>query len=221
MNRKNHKKGFGPLMILLVIAVIIVLGGGVYYASHHGSSYQEEATVNTDANVVAGTSSSGSLRDLLSFGKNVMCTIDESTATSSVSGTVYISGTMMSGDFTTRMQTAGTVESHMIRNGDTVYAWTGSQGAKMTMTNMMSASAKSNNNVNLDQKVNYKCSDWSVDNGKFTPPTSVHFTDISAMMNSSVNTGASAGASVSSQCSACASLSGNAKSQCMLALHCQ
>ncbi|HZS42791.1 MAG TPA: hypothetical protein VFA52_01090 [Candidatus Paceibacterota bacterium] len=235
MKRSNLKAGLGPLIIILIVAVALALGGGVYYSVHHAPA--TTVSNDTSANVsVSGQASNGTLRNLLAMGKNVMCTIDESTASSSLMGTMYIAGTNMRGDFTSSFNGSAKLDSHMIRNGDIMYAWSGSQGAKMTyntsdMSNA-SANSKSQSNVNLDQKVNYHCSSWSPDNSKFSAPTNVNFIDINAAMhgaagvsgNGNAGTGTkanvSAGASVSAQCSACASLSGNAKSQCLLALHC-
>ncbi len=201
MNRQNYKRGLGSLQILGVVVVIIILGLVVYYATNHSSP---SGVTNTDSSTstnvsVKGTSSSGSIRDLLALGKNLMCTIDESSATSTVTGTMYISGNMMSGEFTSSSKGSLGMISHMIRNGDTVYAWSASQGAKMTFTNLTGTSAQSKSSVNLDQKVGYKCSDWSVDNSKFAVPTNVKFTDVSAMMNNQINTKGNAGAPVYAQ----------------------
>ncbi len=72
----------------------------------------------------------------------------------------------------------------MIKNSTNVYAWSGAQGAKMTLSEFDSqGSAQSNNDVNLDQKVKYSCKDWSPDTSKFVAPTSVKFIDLSTIIN--------------------------------------
>ena len=121
------------------------------------------------------------------MGQNLSCTFSNSTAGQSSTGTVYISGTMMRGDFTSQIKSSTNVQSHMIRSGDQIYVWSGAQGAKMAFAGLdASASTQSNGSVNLDQKVNYKCTPWTVDNGQFTPPTNVKFIDLSAMMKGAV-----------------------------------
>jgi hypothetical protein len=78
--------------------------------------------------------------------------------------------------------------------------------------------------VNMSQKSNYSCNPWSVDQSKFTVPTTVTFTDYSAMMQG-VGAGANPGTSMQgsqSECSQCNQIpAGAARTQCLTALKCQ
>jgi hypothetical protein len=188
----RDQRGIGPLAVILVIAIVLAIGGGVYYSKHHN---QLNVTGNlestTTANVSTNTSTtSGTIRDLLALGRNVMCAVSAASTTSNYSGTVYISGTMMRGDFTLKGSTGTTIDSHMIRDNGVVYAWSGSQGVKMNFGNLVSTGAQSKTNVNLDQRVNYQCSPWNVDSTKFSVPTTVHFTEINGAVQSQTNVNA-------------------------------
>src|SRR5262245_38336291 len=101
MQKLNYKRGIGPLAIVIIVAVVLILGGGVYYASHKSAMNQAQVEGTTNVNGSASLeTSNGTLRSLLGMGKNLMCTIKEGTASSSVNGTVYMSGQMVRGDFT-------------------------------------------------------------------------------------------------------------------------
>ena len=41
---------------------------------------------------------------------------------------------------------------------------------------------KSNNSVDLDQKVDYQCQSWTKDESKFAVPSGVSFIDLAAML---------------------------------------
>ncbi len=189
MKHRNTNAGFVPIIALVIVA-ILAIGGGVYYSKYKSTrteepnklKNEEKSNANVEAN--AKVSTSGTLRGLLAVGRNVMCTIDGNEANGNVSGTMYISSDgMMRGDFTAKTTGSGTVDSHMIRQGDTLYAWSGSQGAKMSYAGMSTtASSQSQGSVDLDKQVNYRCSNWEKDATKFTAPTTVKFIDVGAMM---------------------------------------
>lgn len=178
-----RNKGFGPLAVILVIAVVAAVGGGVYYSKKEDKARVEvESEMNGEVNV-ASKNKGGTLRALLSLNKDMVCTFSASNATGGTSGTVYISGTMMRGDYVTTGAASGNVESHMVRNGDKFQVWSGAQGAVMTMSEFDKAgNTNAKGSVGLDQEFDYECKDWSKDSSKFTVPGSVTFVDMNAMM---------------------------------------
>ncbi len=193
---QKTQRGFIIPLVILIVAALAV-GGGVYYSKNKGPSKNKmgdesnnaSTTVkaNADASVVMGGKGNGSIRSLLALGKDTMCTYTTTSAQGTMSGTMYISGTMMRGDFQMKSGTSAAVDSHMIKTGDTVYTWSGTQGAKMDMA-MTGNSSNANLNasqkstMDLDQKVDYDCQSWSKDASKFVVPTTVKFVDVSAMM---------------------------------------
>lgn len=194
MNLKNSSRGFGIIAIIIAIAVVAAAGGGVYYASKNPVSVDVDANATTTTDMSSNSDASASttvsvdlntstsLRKLLAGGKNVVCTFDQTVTNSQSSGTVYISGSDMRGDFTSKTS-AGTVESHMITTGGTAYVWSNAstQGMKMSVTETQ-ANAQSQAAVDLDANLSYNCSNWTADRSKFSLPSTVTFLDLSTMI---------------------------------------
>lgn len=199
-NKKNLKGGFAPFLVIAIIAVLAI-GGGAYVVTKNKEAKKvqlednldTEANANADANanananlgINANANAKGSLRSLLALGKNTMCTFTSTAGGINSSGTVYISvDGSMRGDFTSQTST-GTQTSGMIIKSGTSYAWSGSTGVKMSLTDLnkgASVSGSTKSNVSLDSQVDYKCVDWSKDESKFILPVGVKFTDFSAVL---------------------------------------
>lgn len=194
MKNNNHESGFVPLLVVIFIAVAASIGGGVYYTNHR-ADVKMEADIKADADAMASTTvgdrgsseSTTSLRALLSLGGSNKCTVTTNTSQGKMNGTVYISGSMMRGDFQSDLSGSGSMESHMIRSGSDVYVWSGANGAKMSMDSMMTAEtqAQAKSSVELDQSVDYQCVPWTKSDAQFSVPGSVKFVDVSAMMKGS------------------------------------
>lgn len=196
MKNKNLQEGFIPLIAIAVIAVLAI-GGGVYAvkknkeakvdvdvntqaSSNADLNANENANLGINANVNA--KAKGTFRSLLALGKNTMCTFTSTAGGVNSSGTVYIATTgNMRGDFTTQLSSGAKNSSMIIKDGY-AYVWSGTQGAKMSVSSMNSADvkAKSGQSVDLDSQVDYDCQDWTVDSSKFTLPSTVTFVDIGA-----------------------------------------
>lgn len=186
MKKHNLNRGFGPLVIIIVVAAVLAVGGGTYYTSkskkERVDSQNELGTQSDNKATIDASIKVGTLRSLLSLGQDVVCTFSGSEATGNVSGTMFISGEMMRGDFT-----AEGTESHMIRQGNDTFVWSGNQGAKMNFSQTSTNSSGAQSSVNLDQEVNYKCDNWSKDSSKFDAPSNVNFIDLNTMMNGQLN----------------------------------
>jgi len=198
MKKQNlYNRGFGPLVIVIIVAIVAAAGAGTYTvikknnaksAAETEVKAETDANANTQVNANASTTvkvnANGTLRALIALGKDTVCTVHTEVSTGKSEGTVYISGDNMRGDFTTTGTAAGAIESHMVKTGATMYAWSGSQGAKMDANMQSGAQAgASNGGVDLDQGYGYECKDWKKDTSKFVVPISVNFIDLSAMMN--------------------------------------
>jgi len=204
--KKNTQQGFGILAAIIIIAVVGAIGGSVYYSQkakvHTDSETDDTTTIETtqpleEENMLSDTLSNdstlevsadaqiGSLRSLLSYTANTQCDVSTVAQGTSSTGTVYISGNSMRGDFSSTTATSGTIDSHMIKKGDIFHVWSGTNGAIMTTAEMSQADTQTDLSVSLDQEVNYTCSLWTVDATKFVVPTSVTFVDISTMLNTS------------------------------------
>lgn len=213
---QNNSLWYGIVAVALVAVAVVgwmLMGGDL---SSLGDSTPQ--TQNT------------TLTNLMTMSGSHKCTFDTSTQDSQSSGTVYVSGGQMRGDFTST--TAGeTVESHMIIMDNTNYMWSDAmpQGIKMSLESMTTASDSAPQGaVDPNAAVDYSCSMWVADASVFTLPTNITFQDMSAMMQGGIP-GAGAGASgsaqvgaSSAQCAACETISDpDTKAQCKAALSCK
>lgn len=186
--------------LLIGVVLLLVLGVGGYFFMN-----KKPAAIVTSVPT--------SLKDLLAANLPQKCTFPE--------GTVYISGGKFRGDFSSDVSGKAVV-SHMISDSKTSYIWTDGekQGFKMTITDEAKSQAESQtevdkNGVDVNAKLDYKCSTWLPDASLFNTPAGVEFTDFSAL------TAPAAAGSNSVQCAACASLTGDDKTQCLAVLNCK
>jgi len=206
--------------LLIIAAVLLLLAGAWYYTS------AKKSGIGSGTETTSGTKS---LKDLLSSGVAQKCTFSTTNESGVSEGTSYVSGGKVRGDFTTTVS-GKTTKSHMISDGKSSYIWNDEDktGFKMTIDETTQADVTKDSDTptsiktegDLDQKADYKCSKWIVDGSYFTPPSNISFTDFSQMLNPSAAPSQGTGSSTSSQCSYCASLSGDDKTQCLTALKC-
>ena len=161
----------------------------------------------------------------LASGKPQRCEVKFNQDNAQSQGTVYVGNGKMRTDSTATV--AGkSIVSHMILDGNTIYTWVDGQttGFKMqvTPTEAEKSQASQQKPVNLEQKVDYSCEGWSVDNSLFTPPSNVTFSDFSSLMPKvpapSANVGASQNAAA---CAACDQAPEASRAQCKAALGCK
>lgn len=195
---KKNQSGFIIPLAILVVAVIAIGGGTYAYkkakAPNRGAEVRSQASssadVRMDGLVRASTSLDGpgasvhsnanlsvnskkSFKELLALGTPQKCTFAETVANSSTTGTVYVSGGKIRGDFTSVTKST-TVKSHMISDGQTVHAWVDgmSSGFKMTL----SAGAKAQSpEMDINRPIDVACTSWTPDVSLFALPTSIKF----------------------------------------------
>ncbi len=172
-----------------IVAVLVLAALGYAYFTYgpgvpQGVPSAEENSVNETADTAATEGANGaftgSIADLLSRGGDWKCTFDVDNQTSHSSGTVYVSGAKVRGDFTSQVpQVSQTVESHMIQNEGYVYVWTplSPSGFKTKATiGTPDASTKfKGQGVNIDQAYAYDCAPWTADQSLFAPPAGITF----------------------------------------------
>ncbi len=172
------------LVIAAVIVVLLILAGAFYVLGKSKKTQTE--TPASQATEAPESEQSGSIKSLLSMGKNVACDVSYDMDQNKTSGKVYVSGGKMSGDFSITTADGKTMDTHMIQDETYIYSWSSliPQGTKMKVEAAASPTAVPSGqpaSLNVDQQVKYKCSPWSVDSSKFTPPTNVKFMDFSAI----------------------------------------
>lgn len=174
-----HKK------IGIIIAAFILLVIIAFFALNQASKTSSNKIASSEKSESSEPLTRGSIASLLTSGKNVNCTM--SYPDGKGAGTIYVSGKKMRGDFTVNVETIGEVKSSMIQDGEYAYMWSDAdkKGTKFKVSGIPTPSPtanSSNQSVDLNQEVDLKCSSWGVDPSKFTVPSDVEFTDMSAMM---------------------------------------
>jgi hypothetical protein len=167
-------------VILAIILIVVIVAVAASRKSQTTPAPQNQTSTPATTESKA---SSGSLKSLLSGGKNQTCQVSYTASDQKVAGTVYVAGgNKMRGDFTlTDSQNKETV-SHMIVDSQVGYFWSSAstQGMKMKIEEVSPSPAASTatQGADLNRDVEYKCSDWAVDNSKFSPPSDIQFTDL-------------------------------------------
>jgi len=150
-----------------------------------------------------------------------MCEFSDNTSGSS--GKVYVSAGKMRGDFATVVN-GEVAASHMYSDGKTMYIWM--DGSEMGFKSSIEVTgtpipeptgSQTQTKMDIDEEVDYNCQPWTADDSMFKLPANIEFKDLSAMM--ALPTGAMMPVE-DDKCSACNSLSGDAKAQCLTALGC-
>lgn len=214
-------------LLLGLIVVILLVAGGAMLLNRSETQAPVSQTVKPKSNMPS--SAMNSLKDLLALNKSQMCTYEYSDPEGgSVKGVVYISGGKTRGDFTTTANGKPTSGS-MINDSKYVYTWSPDtkQGFKMEITEEMmkigestGSASSQKQSIDSNAKYDYKCSNWSADNSKFTPPTDIKFTDYSSTIKQMTAPIGTTGKTTSPQCGACAYLTGDEKTACLAQYKC-
>ncbi len=171
-----------PLIIAAVVIVILVAAVLAFTLSKKSSKTEQETTVTPNTEEQSQeTTSKGSIKSLIGLGKNVTCTVTYPVDNGTAKGTVYVAGDKrVRADFVTNIENKQ-IDSYMIQDGTWSYIWSSTtpQGIKMKIEeNMPTPTPGASQNVDLNKEVEYKCSSWSVDSSKFTPPANIQFMDM-------------------------------------------
>ncbi len=211
--------------IMILVIILGLIGLGYFFMS------SKKGTSSTGSDLTSSTSSAPkSLKDLLGMTAAQKCTFSNKTDNMESSGTVYVAGGKMRGDFTS-VVSGKTTSSHMIVDGTTNYTWMEGEktGYKMTFDpsdvaaqpSVGSAGSAQSQAPDLSQQGNYSCSGWIAESSSFTPPDDVKFMSLSDLIPSAKPSTGTTGTDSTSQCSVCDSLSGDDKTQCKTALNCK
>lgn len=196
-----------------IVALVLFLGIGGFLVLGQNKQANQTAT-NTTPTTVQNEKSTTDIWGLLAKGVSQKCDFSYITSDTSSNGTFYFSGKKMRGDITSKANGKTSV-FYLIRDGDTNYMWGTDLEAGFKMT-LKEEDLKTNQQFvqyfNSDQKVDYKCAPWLVDNSKFTPSSSVKFTDLSNLTLPKSGAGAN--------CSTCNYLDGDDKTACLKQLNC-
>lgn len=212
------QKKAGLVIGAIVIIVVLIAFFMMQKTNPSTSSQSVNETQKVTESESLGSVTKGSIASLLAAGKNVTCAMTYPDGKGS--GTIYVSGKKMRGDFTVIMDASKEYKSSMIQDGEYAYMWSDldKKGTKFKVSGIPTptpATTPKTDTVDINQEVDMNCSTWGVDPSKFVVPTDVQFTDMSAMMENIQGQGTMK----DSQKSACDSIADpQAKAACQSAL---
>lgn len=197
----------------MIVVIVLLLAAAGYFLFGKSKAGEQATGLSSGAK---------SLKELIAANTPQKCTFSYSDENGKTEGTTYVSGGKVRSDATNTIEGKTTV-SHIISDNLTSYIWTEGEktGIKMTveaqeeMEADTTESTDTDAQADLDQKTDYSCTTWIPDNSLFTPPTNVTFTDLSQTANPPA-----AGETGDSQCSYCATLTGEDKDACLSAFSC-
>lgn len=180
-------------IILWALGAVLVIGGG-YLLLNGGSSQGSEkwsfgSSQTTGApdpkyDTPGKAAFTGSWNDLVTRGGEYTCAIETNGATADSSGTVFVSGANLYGAFVSKTA-AGTITSHMLKNGETMYMWSDAypQGIKTKATTAPGSSSTqtSGQGISQSQSYSWNCVPGAGDDSHFVPPQNIKFMDLDAL----------------------------------------
>jgi len=218
--------------IWIVVGLFVVAFVYLTITNRNNSDSNQVANSNQTENTNEQTqmkpsSTPASLKELMSGSSSVRCEFSSTEEESISSGVVFAANGKARVDFSSTIDNE-TTAGHMIMDDSMAYTWIEGESKGFKISTEATASAQPNqaNEKQFDpeKKLDYSCQDWGVDNSVFERPSSVEFTDVSAMMPSmpggtqgSMETSGEVNAA---QCAACDQAPEASRAQCRAALGC-
>ncbi len=210
--------------LLIGIGAVVLIGIAAFLVnSSQKSSLQEALTeVSQPQEEASGLGKiSGTLKDLLVRGTPMECTYAYAVEGLTTSGTLYLSGKKVRGNFETTQGDGQPIESGMVQDGEYVYIWSSQQpqGTKMKITDAdldetgSEGLAEEYDPMSFEEmNIDYSCKAWREDASFFAPPAEIEFLDLGQKMEEIGE----------AQCDVCDSLpEGEGKEQCLESLGCK
>lgn len=171
------------LAIPVVILILVVIGAYLYL--------NKPQPITTPSQVNTTETEKRTLMDLFKSGSNQICEINDTDNR----GTVKVTGNKSRIDMTTTTN-GQTIATHIIVDTDYSYMWNDNSGEGFkfknpdptTTSSSSSTPTTESSRFDLNQKVDLRCSPWTVDDSVFALPTNIKFNDLESMMqNPSMN----------------------------------
>ncbi len=178
-------------MITKIIAGVLVLGSVSFFVFKNDkapapadTSIEESVQENSSESLSKDFNEKTTLAKLVEKGGNHKCTFGHTTQVGTSTGTVYISGKKIRGDFVSKVSIAelpglNDINSSMISDGESIYTWSSMtpEGYKASVKQETSTTT-TQTNVPTNQELDYSCTAWMVDESKFSLPTHITFKTI-------------------------------------------
>ncbi len=173
---------------VLVLAGAVLVGVFWKKADNQPANTNQEQNqnqINSQANEAINPSGSYSINELFTMNKPMKCSWKESaTGDKDVTNIIYINGKKFYQDVT--MSDIG--HGYTVSDGEYLYIWNDFSGAasKMKLSEIKTSTepgqGETKDTAGLDQKRDFVCENWSVDNSFFNPPQGKNFQDVTEEM---------------------------------------
>ncbi|MBP9669398.1 MAG: hypothetical protein KBE09_03855 [Candidatus Pacebacteria bacterium] len=173
------------MLIGFVAAGVLILGAWWFMSNQANPTTDTNTPPMNDAAAAPSEAPSGaftgSFEDLATRGGNWMCTFTSKTDMGDATGTVYVSGTRVRGNFAITAPVIGKVDSYMIADDEYTYSWSSvmPQGFKArrvdTAQQPDGTTPTADTGVDPRMSMNYNCEPHQADESLFTVPTNVTF----------------------------------------------
>lgn len=173
--------------IILGVVGIAVIGAGVWYFGFRTSGTSDTAGETQTSN--ESQSAPRSITEAMASGGRFTCTFSSNDPNAQTSGTYYIDGKNLRGDFKSSVAGQGAVESNMIADATHIYTWSSAMptGFKMERTDkdgsgIEAASGFLGGGTYGDSRVSfdYRCNPGGVSANTFVLPAGVQFMEAPA-----------------------------------------
>lgn len=180
---------------LFLLSVVLILGGCGKKVDGNKVSPATKNNVAEDKKEPETIKMSTSAKEIMKSGKSLDCTFSFTDADQGAiqSGRFYVDGpkARFRSEMEITMNSTGQkIKSYMITDGDYGYSWNSIDAKTGFKINLNEPASTENIDKNsqkiedLNQRIDFDCRNWPVDNSKFILPTGIEFRDLSAAMKS-------------------------------------
>lgn len=170
----------------------------------------------------------GSIKEIMGMGQSLKCSWSQSQDNQEIRGSVYISGNKFRQTVFMPIENE-TVEVNSISDSEYIYTWGGfggeNQGTKFKIAEFSNITpppadeGSPSGSVNLEEKLDFKCSPWIVDQSLLVPPTNINFVDQSEIMKKATEQMKNSGADICAICDQAPNEA--ARAQCRSSANCE
>lgn len=163
---------------VVVIAIVLLAGYFIISANKGGNtetlleSESTEETTATDGKKMA-------FSEFIKQGGSYKCEVKQAMSDFENSGTVYINGANVRGDFSTIAE-GRTMNTSFISKDGYSYMWSSAMDGGFKTKIQTEAGASGTYSWDADQIGDYNCESWTVDEAMFTVPANITFKEMGA-----------------------------------------
>jgi hypothetical protein len=166
------------LISVLIILVVLVGGYFIISANKGGNdttmlnteSGENEQTTVTDGKKMA-------FSEFVKQGGSYKCDVKQAMSDFENSGTVYIDGANVRGDFSTIAE-GRTMETSFISKGGYSYMWSSAMNSGFKTKIQTETGASGTYSWDADQIGDYNCESWAAEESKFSVPANITFKEM-------------------------------------------